>query len=117
MALTGNEKLSYILRGSTSAELYLHCNFFASNQHFSSLLAQGSKCSLLKTMYSSSLTLVPSNVVDDQLEDYSEFAWQEALNNCQDEKWSQFICMLALSSVLGIPINSYFPNIAKGTVA
>ena len=35
---------------------------------------------------------------------------QEAILNCADKKWSSFLCILGLSSVLGRNIHTYYPD-------
>ena len=36
------------------------------------------------------------------------------LNNCQNKRWSPFSCLMALSSVLGLDIHSFYPDMGCG---
>ena len=38
----------------------------------------------------------------------------KALNNCQNKRWSLFSCLMALSSVLGLDIHSFYPDMGRG---
>ena len=37
----------------------------------------------------------------------------ESLNNCQNKRWSPFSCLMALSSVLGLDIHSFYPDMGR----
>ena len=112
LAVTGEEKLCHLLRALTSAELYLHSNFYASHPHFLNLLANEETSYILKSMFSCSV----SHDVDklsNISENYSDSIKIEALKKCQDRRQSPFICVMALSSVLGLQVNSFSQSLAE----
>ena len=116
MAITGEEKLWHLLRALTSAELYLHSNFYASHPHFLNLLANEETSYILKSMFSCSV----SHDVDkssNMSENYSDSIKIEALKKCQDRRQSPFICVIALSSVLGMQVNSFSQSLAEKRLA
>ena len=61
-------------------------------------------------MFSHSLTFESSDLFDKRIQNYSDSIRLEALLNCQHRRWSPFICMMALSSVLRLPIHSFYPE-------
>ena len=136
MALAGKDDLCYILRALTSAELYLNSSYYASHPYFVSNLAVGDSSTLLECFFTHSvshdvsdilpLSRLSSNVsrheaksmtIHDRILDYSQCSKLEAFKNCQDKRWSPFVCLMALSSVLGLPVKSYYPDCAKESYA
>ena len=136
MALAGKDDLCYILRALTSAELYLNSSYYASHPYFVSNLAVGDSSTLLECFFTHSvshdvsdilpLSRLSSNVsrheaksmtIHDRMLDYSQCIKLEAFKNCQDKRWSPFVCLMALSSVLGLPVKSYYLDCAKESYA
>ena len=55
----------------------------------------------LKKVLSRSITF---DVLDSAKRRFSECVKVETLRNCIDKRWSPFICIMALSNVVGLPI-------------
>ena len=60
--------------------------------------------SLLQTLFAI------SNGMSSDNPDYMQLCKVVALENCQDGKWSPFVCMLALCNVLNLKISSFCPE-------
>ena len=109
-AITGKEDLSPVLRALTSLEMYLYTDFYASHPHFMCLLSNEQASNLSELMFFRSLSFDASDGFSKTDRNYSQCVKQEALNNCENGRWSPFICIMALSSVIELPITSLFPD-------
>ena len=107
-AVAGNDKLSSLLRALTSAELYLYPEFYASHPTFIHLTKQINRP--LESVFSCSLIFEAVDIIKKDLQNYSECVRFEALKNSGNKRWCSFICMLAVSSVLGLKIHSFYPD-------
>ena len=110
MTVTGNEQMCHLLRALTSAELYLHSEFYSAHPHFVALLAKEESSGLVDTYFSHCLTHEASDLLTRSVKCYSDCVRFEAFQNCQDKRWSPFICIMALSSILGLKIYSHYPE-------
>ena len=110
LAISGKEDMSHLLRALTSAELYLYSEFYASHPHFATLLASERSSALLETFFSHSISHEASDLLTGFFKNYADCVKHEALKNCQDRRWSPFICIMALSNVLGLPVFSFYPE-------
>ncbi|XP_065069047.1 uncharacterized protein LOC135694297 isoform X2 [Rhopilema esculentum] len=110
VAITGQEELSPTLRALTSAELYLNATYYASHPHFVSLLATDKTPGLIGRFFQLSHSFEVSDLATSNHFEFTQSAKVEALKNCQVKRWSPFICLLALASVIGIPIHSLYPE-------
>ena len=74
------------------------------------LLAEKGSAGSLEKVLSRSVTFEASDVLNSAKKNFSECVKVEALRNCIDKRWSPFICIMALSNVVGLPILSIFPD-------
>ena len=74
------------------------------------LLAEKDSASSLEKVLSRSVTFEASDVVNSAKNNFSECVKVEALRNCIEKRWSPFICIMALSNVVGLPILSIYPD-------
>ena len=115
--VTGNEKLSLALRALTSAELYLNANYYSSHPTFTNLLATETKSSLLDIFFSVEDTFQATVLLQAKSNSYVDWVKQEALKNCQTHRWSPFLSVMALSSVLALEIKSFYSKTGSGAHA
>ena len=55
---------------------------------------------------------VPFHFVDSELQD-DNLIINDAISNSQDKRWSGFLCILALSSVISRNIISFYPSFGE----
>ena len=111
VAIFGSENLSSLFRALTSAELFIHKDYYAAHPHFLSLLSKENKCNHLKKIFTVAHTFEASDLLGTEKDkDYMLCVQKEALENCQDMRWSPFVCLMALSSVISLPIHSFYPE-------
>ena len=96
------------LRVLTSIELYLNADFYSKHPYFEVVVNEH------QDDFGRSLTnLLPLSVslecLDSRLSG-SELVKKEAIVNCHDKKWSSFLCILGLSSVINRNIVTYYPD-------
>ena len=108
-AIIGKEGLSSVLRALCSMELYLYADYYASHPHFKSLAEKEQNTSLSDLFFLQSLSFDASDQFDKKLSNHSDFVRKEALRNCNSGRWCPFVCIMALSNVLSLPITSLFP--------
>ena len=108
-AIIGKEGLSSVLRALCSMELYLYADYYASHPHFKSLAEKEQNTSLSDLFFLQSLSFDASDQCDKKLSNHSDFVRKEALRNCNSGRWCPFVCIMALSNVLSLPITSLFP--------
>ena len=108
--VTGNENSSHLLQTLCSAELYPYPVCYASHPHFIALLAKDRTSGLLETIFSQATTFQANDHFDKSLQNYADCVMLEALFNAQNRRWTLFICLMALESVLGLPIHSIYPE-------
>ncbi|XP_046842785.1 uncharacterized protein LOC124447678 isoform X1 [Xenia sp. Carnegie-2017] len=108
LVLVGNNALVPTLRILTSLELFIHAAFYAQHPCFLSVISEHSD------YFAQSLNnLLPLSVSKECLDTgytTDELVKQEAILNCNDQKWSSFLCILGLSSVLGRKIHTFYPD-------
>lgn len=108
MALAGNNTLVNNLRVLTSIELFLNANFYSQHPCFLSAVAEH------KEDFGKSLNnLLPLSVSFECLDSGlsgDELVKKQAFVNCTDKKWSSFLCILGLSSVINRKIVTYYPD-------
>ena len=108
MVLVGDNSLISTLRILTSIELFMHADFYSNHPLFSSIVSKHGEY-FSKTMKN----LLPLSVSQECLNTgltEDALVKKEAILNCCDKKWSSFLCILGLASVLGREINSYYPD-------
>nr|XP_047132766.1 uncharacterized protein LOC124811378 [Hydra vulgaris] len=98
-----------VLRLLTSIELFEKASYYARYSLFVKQVENNN------SNLSSVLVACVSFECSDQFklinsESASEIIIMEALINCQANKFSSFLCQIALSSVLNIPIRSIYPD-------
>ena len=116
LAISGSEDLSHLLRALTSAELFLFSEFYASHPHVVTLLATSNQKDLMETLFSRSFTFSPNDLLVNNGQNFSDAIKSEASLNCVNGHWSPFICFMGLSSVLGLPIHSFYPENGRKNV-
>ena len=96
------------MRILTSIELFLNANFYAQHPYFRTLVEEQTEhfANSAKNLLplSVSMTSVDTNLTDDAL------VKQDAISNCHDSRWSSFLCILGLSSVIKRNIYTYYPD-------
>lgn len=107
LALTGKNSLISDLRVLTSIELFLNSNFYFNHPCFQAVFSNN------KEFFSSHDSLVAMSV--SHLAVGSDFHKEclvehEALLNLDEGKWTGLLCILALSSVVGREIHTYYPD-------
>ena len=91
----------------TSLELFFNSDYYPQHPFFLNLVNEHSQYFriidnlLLKSVSEESL---------DSGKTKQDLVKQEAILNCNDKKWSTFLCILGLSSVLGRNIHTYYPD-------
>ena len=108
LAVSGSEDSYILLRALTSAELYCHADYYAAHPHFVSSLAKEKTANVMEAMFCISLSHEATDLLPDSSKNCSDCVRLEALRNCQDKRWSPFMCLMALSSVINLPIRSSF---------
>lgn len=96
------------LRAMTTTELYIYSGFYSKHPYFQTAYEK----------YGARLTNCVNNLVhlsssvdtSFDAKTCGDIVKHEAILNCVDHKWSSFLCMLALASVIGLKITSYYPD-------
>ena len=102
IAPVGDESLSVCLRALTCIEIYLNAQFYASHTALAGLTKETAflKC------FSADVPGTRSNRLS------AVFA--EAVASARNYRYSSFLCLLGLSSVIKLPIESYYPIAEEG---
>ncbi len=106
IALCGTEDLAVYLRCLTSIELYLNVLFYGSHPIFEQQHNKGAFTCIANAF---SMCLSDIALACYTKDDPSESVRTEAHNTSVNHQWSSFLCVLGLSSVLRLPIESCFP--------
>ena len=104
LVLVGNNSLVETLRIPTSTELFMNVEFYSQHPCFLSALNEHSN------------NLLPMSVSFECLDTSltkADLVIQEAILNCTNNKWSSFLCILGLSSVLRRNISTYYPDCSE----
>ena len=107
MAIKADESLALTLRVLTSAELFLHASYYSSHPHFTTLLSTQKAPNSLESFFQVANAFEVTDLLESNSNSYFDCVKFEALRNCQDKRWSPFISLMALSSVLGLEIHSF----------
>ena len=75
-----------------------------------SLLAEIESIGCLEKVIFRSRTFEASDLYNGAMRNFSQCVKVEAVRNCIDRRWSPFICIMALSSVMGLPVLSIYPH-------
>lgn len=105
MALIGDESLANCLRALTCIELYVNASYYIDHPHFDNLEKTGKVSKKSSFMDSLSHQAFDNYVIGD----YVSAVYEEAQSNVGDAQYSSFLCLLALSTAIGQPIESYYP--------
>ena len=106
LALVGNENLAVYLRCLTSLELHANAAFYSDHP----LIEYQHKHWAFSTMKNAfAMRLSDTSLTAFEKDGHYAVVIAEANVNAQNHAFSSFMCMLALSSVTGCPIESYFP--------
>ena len=110
--LNGNEDLSLLLRLLTAVELYKNAPFYATHPN---LPEAASDCGLPEI--SLFIQCLPESglKVFDNTKDHIEAVKGEAIAGCRDKKWSVMMHLMALSTVIGRPMFSLYPECKTNT--
>ena len=107
MVLVGDNSLVQCLRILTSSELFFNSDHYPQHPFFLTLVNEHSQYFRIID------NLLPKSVSEESLDSgktKQDLVKQEAILNCNDKKWSSFLCILGLSSVLGRNIHTYYPD-------
>ena len=85
----------------TSIELFLHAQFYRKHPSLVSCFTTDKEC------FSCLESVLKVSVSDLKFE---KLVQHEAINNCHEGQWSSFLCILALSSVVGRKIHILYPD-------
>ena len=85
----------------------MNASYYADHPHFEDLEKSGKVSK--KSSFVNSLTFKAFD--DYAIGDYSSAVREEAQINVTDARYSSFLCLLALSTVIGQPLESYFPKV------
>ena len=75
------------------------------------LLIKENTANAMEAMLCISLSHKVTDLLPESSKSYSDCGHLEALRKCQNTSWSYFMCLIALSSVLNLPIYSFHPDI------
>lgn len=108
LVLVGNNTLVETMRIQTSTELFMNAEFYSQHPCFLSAVNEHSE------YFGKSINnLLPMSVSFECLDTSltkADLVKQEAILNCTNNKWSSFLCILGLSSVLRRNISTYYPD-------
>ena len=110
LAVNGSEDSYILLRALTSAELYYRADYYVAHSHFVSSLAKEKTANVMEAMFCISQSHKATDLLPDSSKNYCDCVRLEALRNCQGKRWSPFMCLMALSSVINLPICSLYPD-------
>lgn len=101
----GNNSLNNSLRILASIELFVNANYYYNHPLFQKAVDCNFFSSVASVLsFSVSIDTIDSNLKGENLIKY------EAKKILENGKWSSFVSMLALSSVLGLRIFTYYPD-------
>ena len=107
IALIGDETLATCLRCLTSIELYQYAHFYASHPVLDYLESQ-KRISNLNNAFAKMLSFKAADLFEK--DNHLPSVYREALHIAKNFRFSSFLCVLAVSSVIGLPIETYFPT-------
>ena len=105
LVLVGNNTLVEELRSMVCLELFMQEDFYCEHPLFLSFFGNH------KDLFSSKESLLKLSVSDESFNGGSSgevLVKAEAINCCRDKKWSSFLCILALSSVINRRIQTFY---------
>ena len=108
LMVIGHENSYHLLQAFYSAELCLYPDFYASHPHFITILAKKRTSGLLETIFSLSITFQSNDHFDKPLQKYAGCVKLEL--NSQSRRWNPSTCLMALTSILGLPTYSLYPE-------
>ena len=88
----------------TSIELFLHAQFYRKHPSLVSCFTTNKECFSCLESVSVSDASFETDLKSEKLVQH------EAINNCHEGQWSSFLCILALSSVVGRKIHILYPD-------
>lgn len=104
MFLFGDNRMTEELRVMTSIELFNNASYYSQHPVFERLVKDGIFKNVATVLLASlSANSYSSNNLSDNL------IKTEAIDNCRSKNWSSFLCILGLSSVIGISIQTVYP--------
>lgn len=92
----------------TSVELFLHHKFYGKHPYFEFCFKKNRN--LLTSSIENLVLMSASSSDDDKLSGVDDVIKNVAIKNVNNKTWSCFLCILALSSVVGHDIISYYPD-------
>ncbi|XP_065646736.1 uncharacterized protein LOC136076893 [Hydra vulgaris] len=108
LVIVGNNLLVDILRVLTSMELFINADFYSKDPIFNDIINSG-KYNFFS--YDIILKMTLSKIVVDQdITKNKQCVRSEAINNCFENQWSSFMCILGLSSVVNSHIFCHYPE-------
>ena len=108
--LVGSSDIAEKLRVLVCLELFIHCDFYANHPILHNVF------NVNKNMFSKFRSLLSITLSHDTTflclpNNCDEFLIKkEACNMCNDNKWASYMCVLALSSVVGRKICLFYPD-------
>ena len=105
IALCGTENLTPYLRCLTSTKLFVNCLFYVKYPILEQQHNKGAFSSI-----GNAFAMCLSDIALNSLakEDLSKSVIAEAYSNALNRQWSSFLCLLALSSAVKLPVEAYF---------
>ena len=92
-----------LIQALCTTEVYINSKYYQCHLHFVSLLAEKEIVGSLKKVLFRSVTFEATNVLTSAKRKFSECTKVEAHRNGINKRWSSFICIMALSNVVGLP--------------
>ena len=106
IALCGTENLAPYLRCLTSIELFVNCVFYVKHPILEQQHNKGAFSSIANAFAMCLSDIALNSLAKDDL---SKSVIAEAYNNALNRQWSSFLCLLALSSAVRLPVEAYYP--------
>ena len=110
LAMYGHENLNFLLRALTSAELFLHSHFYSTLSQVTDLFNEQESSQIFSSLFAKCISFEAQNHFNKEIKNFEQCIKLEAELNCRPCRFSSFVCMMALSTVVKTPIMSCFPE-------
>ena len=108
LVMFGDNTVCNELRVLTSIELFLNAEFYAKHPFLTSFWENNKE--LFVSFMSVFNCCVSDNAFNSKMFSCSDIVKKEAVYNCHSSNWCSFLCILALSTILERPIETYYPD-------
>ena len=108
LAVSGDEGLALTLIALTSIELFLHSSYYSFHPFFTTSISSEQNSIPFGIFFQLANTFEATNLLDNESKSHADCIKFEALRNCENQRWSPFISLMALLSVVGLEVHSFF---------